>query len=193
MRYPAEQKEETRRRILQTAARRFRATGGAVGIADLMRELDLTHGGFYRHFDSKDQLFGESLQNAFEDIRTTVAAAVRKAPPGGELRAIIETYLSERHCSNIAGGCPVAALAGEVGRAPRQTRQSMEHWIRDHTSRVSHFLPGQTEEERQSNALVLFSGMAGTLSVARAVADRKLREKLLADARKLYIEAFSAS
>lgn len=190
MRYTAEHKEETRQKILKTAARRFRETGGAIGIADLMRELDLTHGGFYRHFDSKDQLFGESLRDAFEDIRATIATAVQKAPPGQKLRAIIESYLSERHCANIAGGCPVAALAADVGRAPRKTKQSMERWIRDHVSRVSRFFPGDTEEERQTNALILFSGMSGTVAVARSIADKKMREALLENARNFYLTAF---
>jgi TetR/AcrR family transcriptional repressor of nem operon len=190
MRYTAEHKEETRQKILKTAARRFRETGGTIGIADLMRELDLTHGGFYRHFESKDQLFGESLGDAFEDIRAAIATAVQKAPPGRELHAIIESYLSERHCANVAGGCPVAALAGEVGRAPRKTKQSMERWTRDHISRVSRFFPGSSEEERRSNALILFSGMSGTVAVARTMADKKAREALLAKAREFYINAF---
>jgi len=114
MRYPAERKEETRKKILDTAARRFRASGGSVGIADLMKELDLTHGGFYRHFDSKDQLFGESIGTALVEIRSIIHEALEKAQPGNELRAVIEAYLSMRHCADIAGGCPIAALAGEI-------------------------------------------------------------------------------
>jgi len=192
MRYPAERKEETRQKILQTAARRFRASGGAVGIADLMRELDLTHGGFYRHFDSKDQLFGESLGKALDEIRSVIHDALRKARPGAELRTVIETYLSTRHCADISGGCPLAALAGEVGRSSPSVRKAMDRWMREHLSHVSPLLPGKTDEERRANALVLFSGMSGTLAVARAVADKALREKLLADARRFYIEAFDA-
>ena len=192
MRYPAERKEETRRKILQTAARRFRASGGSVGIADLMKELDLTHGGFYRHFDSKDQLFAESFESGLEDIRSSIAKAVENAPKGGELRALIEAYLSEAHCANIANGCPVAALAGEVARAPRKVKQATDRWVRDHIARVSRFLPGASDEERQRNAFVLFSGMAGTLSVARAVADKSLRAQILEDGRRFYVEAFRA-
>ena len=113
MRYSAEHKEETHERIVRTASRRFRRSGASVGIADLMKALKLTHGGFYRHFRSKDDLLVEALQNGFDDMRQRMSEAIAKVPPGRELESLIETYLSDRHCADAAGGCPVAALAAE--------------------------------------------------------------------------------
>src|SRR5712691_1764886 len=105
MRYPAEHKEETRERIVRAASRRFRRGGAGVGIGQLMKTLNLTHGGFYRHFKSKDD-------------------PIAKAPPGRELQTIIETYLSDEHCVDPAGGCPVAALSQEVGRHSPAVRKT---------------------------------------------------------------------
>jgi AcrR family transcriptional regulator len=122
MRYPAEHKEETRERIVEAASRRFRRGGSGVGIAELMKALKLTHGGFYRHFKSKDDLFGEALKKAFEESTSRMRRAIESASPGRELRAVIETYLSEEHCADAAHGCPMAALAPELGRQPRAVR-----------------------------------------------------------------------
>src|SRR5215813_15439187 len=81
MRYSAQHKQETRERIVRAASRHFRGRGGdGVAIADLMRKLNLTHGGFYRHFDSKEQLFAEAVAKSFEDVRAKFKEVVEKAP-----------------------------------------------------------------------------------------------------------------
>ena len=99
MRYSAKHKEETRDRILRTASRRFRGRGeDDVAIADLMQELKLTHGGFYKHFKSKQDLFAESIDTAFEEGAQMLLEAAKRAKPGTELKSIIETYLSPAHC-----------------------------------------------------------------------------------------------
>jgi TetR/AcrR family transcriptional repressor of nem operon len=191
MRYPAEHKQETRDRIIHAASRRFRRAGAGVGIGQLMKTLKMTHGGFYRHFKSKDDLFEAALRNGFEEMRGRMSAAIAKAPSGHELEAIIETYLSEQHCADAAGGCPVAALASEIGRQPRALRAAFDRAIQEATSRIAQFMTGATEEERRRKAGVLLSGMSGTLAVARAVSDEELRRKILAAARKIYVEAFA--
>src|SRR5438552_16256101 len=108
MRYPAEHKEEIRERIVHTASRRFRRAGAGVGIGQLMKTLKMTHGGFYRHFKSKDDLVVEALARGFQEMRARMAAGLAKAPPGHELEVIINSYLSEQHCADAAAGCPVA-------------------------------------------------------------------------------------
>src|SRR5207245_3686022 len=97
MRYPAEHKQETRERIIHAASRRFRRAGAGVGIGQLMKTLKMTHGGFYRHFKSKDDLFEAALRKSFEEMRARMRAAIARAQPGHELEAIVETYLSEQH------------------------------------------------------------------------------------------------
>ena len=106
MRYPAEHKQQTRERIVRAAARRFRSRGnkGTV-IGDLMRDLRLTHGAFYRHFDSKEELFAEALEHSLEQSARKVLLTVENAPQGGELKALIDSYLDIEHCKDVAGGC----------------------------------------------------------------------------------------
>ncbi|HYS54334.1 MAG TPA: TetR/AcrR family transcriptional regulator [Thermoanaerobaculia bacterium] len=191
MRYPADHKEETRERIVLAASRRFRRAGAGVGIGQLMKTLKMTHGGFYRHFKSKDDLFEAALRKGFEDMRARMLAAIAGAPPGHELEAIIETYLSERHCADAAGGCPVAALASEIAREPRAVRAAFDRAIQEATAAVARFMTGATEDERRRKAGVLLSGMSGTLAVARAISDDDLRRRILSGARKIYIEAFA--
>ena len=191
MRYPAHQKQETRERIVRAASRHFRGRGGeGVAIADLMGKLNLTHGGFYKHFDSKEQLFAEAVAKSFEDVRAGFAEAVVKAQPGGELRVLIEQYLSLVHCANPDSGCPLAALASEIPRYPRAVRVKIDRAMRDHLKKVSEFLPGATEKDRQRNCLVLLSGMSGALTLARTVADKEMRQSILQAAREFYIKAF---
>jgi len=191
MRYPAEHKEETRERIVLAASRRFRRSGAGVGIGALMKVLKLTHGGFYRHFRSKDELLSEALMKAFDEMRRRIQRAVEQVPPERKLRTLIETYLSDAHCADAAGGCPIAALGSEIARYPRAARAIMDRAIHEIASTAARLMPGNSEEERCQNALVLFSGMAGTLAVARAVEDEQLRQRILKAARKTYLQAFS--
>jgi TetR/AcrR family transcriptional repressor of nem operon len=192
MRYTAEHKKETRDRIVRAAARRFRSRGseGAV-IGDLMRDLRLTHGGFYRHFDSKEDLFVEVFEHASNDIAGRIASAVEEAPKGGELKAFIDAYLDIKHCDNAGEGCPVAALASELARRPpaSKARGAFMRVLRDRTQRMAKYMPGATEEARVSKARMLMSGMSGTLTIARVIADDRQRRQFLDDARKFYFDA----
>jgi TetR/AcrR family transcriptional repressor of nem operon len=191
MRYPREQKEQTHARLVQAASRRFRGRGGeGVTIGDLMGELKLTHGGFYRHFNSKEQLFAEAVARGFAETEARMISALAQAKPGSELKTLIERYLSLEHCAQPAEGCPAAALAGEMARHSRPVRLRFEAAIHAHASRLLKFLPGTSEEEKRRNALVLFSGMAGAMTMARAVADEKLRQNILDAAREFYVGAF---
>src|SRR5215813_9941080 len=126
MRYPAEHKQQTRERIVRAASRRFRSRGseGAV-IGDLMKDLRLTHGGFYRHFASKEDLFVAAFEQALDDAAARAQRGIAAAAPGGELKAIIDAYLNLEHCDDVEGGCPVAALAVEIPRRPRKARDAM--------------------------------------------------------------------
>ncbi len=191
MRYGTDHKQETREQIVRTASRQFRKKGGeGVAIADLMQELRLTHGGFYRHFSSKQHLFVEALKKAFADGDAFLKWATENAPKGEELKRIIERYLSMEHCKEVENGCPVAALSTEMGRQPKSVRIAFDRGIRTFVSRVAAFIPGASVKERELKAHVLFSGMVGTLSMARTVTDPKMREQILKSSRDMYIQAF---
>lgn len=191
MRYSQEHKLETRRRILYEASRRFRGQGSeGFSIADLMHDLKLTHGGFYRHFNSKEQLFAEALASAMQESHAKLTTGSDAKAPAAQLRVIIERYLSPRHWANPAEGCPLAALASEIPRQPRAVRAAFDQALKTYMDEIERLLPGKTRRERQRNFFVLFSGMAGTLSLARAVSDEQTRARLLHAAKEFYIEAF---
>ena len=125
MRYPADHKQQTRERIVRAASRRFRSRGtDGAAIAELMRDLRLTHGGFYRHFGSKEGLVAEAFEAALREWSDRAVAAIGKAPPGAEMQALIDSSLDPGHCEDLAGGCPVAALASRwhAGRKERAAR-----------------------------------------------------------------------
>jgi TetR/AcrR family transcriptional repressor of nem operon len=155
-----------------------------------MHKLDLTHGGFYKHFRSKQQLLIEAFVKAFDETQARLDDALSKAENGSELKLIIERYLSMEHCSNPGGGCPVAALASEIARYPRALRLEVDRAIHKRIKRIAQFVPGRTDEERERNCQVLLSGMAGALSMARAAVDLESRKSFLEASRKFYIKSF---
>ena len=190
MRYSADHKQHTHERIVRAAARRFRSRGSeGAGIGDLMRDLRLTHGGFYRHFDSKEDLFAEAFEQSLAEIRKRVTAAAEHAPKGEQLKAIIDAYLDVDHCDDVAGGCPVAALAAEVSRRPRASRGRFLQALRSHIRQMEKYIPAANDDERRQKTIALFSGMAGTLAIARAFTDEGDRRTILNGARKFYLAA----
>ena len=194
MRYPAGRKQQTRERIVRAAARRFRSLGSqGAAIGDLMRDLHLTHGGFYRHFDSKEDLLGEAFEQGLGEIHSRIVMAIESAPKGGEVKALIDAYLSIEHCDNPADGCPVAALATELARRPPRSkaRLAFEQALSERTRRMASYMPGATQEEREKKIKLLMSGMSGTLNVARVITDEPRRRRFLDDARQFYLDAVS--
>lgn len=191
MRYSAEHKQETRDRIVRTAARHFRRRGAkGVAIGELMSTLNLTHGGFYKHFESKQQLLAEAIRTAFDETDSRFDEAMSRAKPGTELQTLIETYLTWEHCANPGEGCPMAALASDIGRLPRSVRSEIDHAIERRVERVSSFMPGSSEKERRIKAMALLSGLIGTLNIARALTDQEARKAVLKASKNVYIKTF---
>lgn len=192
MRYPAEQKAETHRKIVATAARSFREHGSdANGIGQVMKELGLTKGGFYRHFESKGDLYAAAVARAFEELGNRLVAVAEGASKGSELRALIDDYLSANHLNAPGTGCPLAALAPEIARQPFKIRKRINQAMLAFRDRMLPYIPGNTVEERQGRFFVLFPGMAGILVAARAIVDPRGRERMLAAARSFYLETFA--
>src|SRR5271169_4692515 len=114
MRYPPEHKLETHRKIVKDASERVRAEGlGGAAVAAVMRDTGLTHGGFYKHFGSKNELLLDSLREAFREISDKLARAAEHSRPEAAWRAIVKTYLSLEYCDHAEHGCPLTALAPE--------------------------------------------------------------------------------
>jgi len=192
MRYSAEHKKDTRERIVRAAARRFRSRGTeGAAIGDLMRDLQMTHGGFYRHFASKEDLLVAAFGEDRNGISGKIASSVERAPKGGEVKALIDAYLDIEHCDNAADGCAVAALATELARRPPRSRArvAFEKILKERTRRMAKYMPGATEEEREAKARMLMSGMAGTLTIARVLTDEAARRRFLESAKKFYLDA----
>src|SRR5213595_1699521 len=117
-RTPNSRKQETHERIVDVAALAIRRHGYAgVGVADVMKEAGLTHGGFYAHFESRDALLVEALERAGRETAEVVAriAEQRAAKGVSVFRALVETYLAEGQLTSPETGCPVAALGCEIG------------------------------------------------------------------------------
>ncbi len=192
MRYPAEQKAETHEKIVNAAAHWFRERGAqAGGIASLMQDLGLTHGGFYRHFESKEDLYVQAITRALQQAGDRMIAAAKKAPKGRELRAIIESYLSVEHLEHIGQGCVIAALAPEMARQPPAVRTKVNAALKAYMNRLLPFVSGKNTIEKRRNLFILFPAMAGVLMVARTITEPASRQEILAAARRFYTEAFA--
>lgn len=194
MRYPEAHKDATRHRIVKAAARRFRRDGPhGTAIGDIMTDLRLTHGGFYRHFRGKDDLLAEALAHAVRDASHRLERVALAAPAGARVAAIIDAYLSPGHAADRPGGCPIAALGSDLDRESAALRGSaFEVAWREYLTRMSAYMPGATAEARTRTATVLFSGMAGTLTMSRTIADTAERARVLALARQFYKASIGA-
>jgi AcrR family transcriptional regulator len=179
MRFEKGHKENTRRRIIDVASRRIRKDGAsATGVAGIMTESGLTNGAFYAHFESKDALVREALASALADQTAQLTHA--QTEPGG-IEAAIRNYLDPSHLERYEDGCPSAALLPEVGRQPVATRQAYEDGLRAYLGQLARMLPGSDPHKREQRAAALFALMAGTLQIARAVADPQLAENILTE------------
>lgn len=165
---------ENRRRILDEASRLFRSKGfEAVTVAEVMKAAGLTHGGFYGHFSSKDDLVAQTLAHAFAG----------DGDKGGDLRAHIEAYLSPRHRDNAADGCPTAGLIAEICHQNPEAREAMTEGFRSQIQRISSEFPGADAADRRCAAIGSWAAMVGAVILARAVDDPALSDEILEQTR----------
>jgi len=191
MRYPVEQKAETHEKIIDAAARSFREHGSeGEGVARLMKDVGLTHGGFYRHFESKEDLYVDAIAKGFQQAADGMIAAAANAPRGEQLRAIIERYLSMGHLEDPGGGCVLSTLAAEIARQRPAVRARINAAMKSYRERLLPFLPGKDDAVKRRQFMVLFPSMAGVLMTARAMNDPAARKEMLSAARRFYIGAF---
>ncbi len=193
MRYSAKHKEQTRSKLLKRASKRFREEGlQGTGIAKLMREMGLTHGGFYGHFRSKNDLVATAIRAMFAETIEDLKGAIAGCKPGEEIPAIVNTYLSAKNREHPELGCLLPTLAAEIARQPKAIRQAYTQGFTGQVERLAQFMPGTDKAAQLQNAQSLLAGMAGTMMFARAVSDRELSDSILAQARKSYILMFGS-
>lgn len=191
MRYPPEHKTRIRQKIVKDASRRVRTEGlSGAAVASVMRDNGLTHGGFYKHFESKDELLLESLREAFREIEEKLAHAAEASPDGAGWKAIVKTYLSLEYCDHPERGCPLPVLAPEMARADRSMRAAIFAELVRYKDRMVPFMPGRQTRDKERAFFVIFSTMMGAVEIARMLPDRAVQEKVLASAREFLLDSF---
>jgi TetR/AcrR family transcriptional repressor of nem operon len=152
-------------------------------LADLMESAGLTHGGFYRHFDSKDQLISEASADAFAANAAEMEAAASAAKGRKALEAIANAYLSPEHRKDRAHGCPLAALGSELVRSEKSTRSAATEGILKMIAIVAEGMRDPSTDRAKKSASVFVATMLGALTISRIVADPKVSNEILAAAR----------
>lgn len=182
-RFVQSRKEASHERILQAATRAIRRSGYAgTGVADIMREAGLTHGGFYAHFDSREAMLAEAADQAGAESVGALEQFALAAPPKDAYRTLLKTYLSRAHVERCETGCPVAALGSEMPRQAPEVRRAATRRIKDMIDLVTRYAPDTSEPEGRRKALATTATMIGALILARAVDDRQLGDDVLAAA-----------
>lgn len=182
-RTPNTRKEETHERIVDVAARAIRRHGYAgVGVAEVMKEAGLTHGGFYAHFGSRDALLVEALERAGRESLATVAEVVQRRAAKGvsAFRALVDTYLADMHLASTETGCPVAALGCEMARQSGPVREASAQRVRRLIAGVRAALPAAPP----AAANVVAGTLVGALQLGRALGDNAEGRAVLSAARK---------
>lgn len=182
MRYSEDHKAKTRQRIIDEASHLFRRDGvGATGLQPLMKALGLTHGGFYAHFKSKDELVDIALQHAAGQLKNSAEESLSSDTP---LPTFIAHYLSTAHRANPGAGCPLPTMSAELGQRGQPSAHTDEV-IHDRLAMIEANLPADNASEQ---SVLVLSAMVGALLLSRSVQDPELSDRLLKTTRKLLIE-----
>lgn len=174
MRYTEDHKAQTHQRILQEAAARFRRDGiGATGLQPLMKALGLTHGGFYAHFKSKDDLVEKSLRCAVDQVYEMRAA---KTATDTSAATFIDHYLSAEHCATPELGCPLPSMSSELGQRGQPSEITDELISRMLATLQAGMPDGQ---DTHGKSVLMMTSMVGALTLARAAKDPQMAERIL--------------
>jgi TetR/AcrR family transcriptional repressor of nem operon len=190
MRYSKDHKAETHERIVKNASVRLREGGAAsIGVAELMKEAGLTHGGFYAHFASRDALIGEAFAHAMEQTSKRWRKRAEQAPEGKELASIVTGYLTTQHRDDVGNGCALPSLGAEVLRANARTRKAVAAKLEEMIDIVSEQMPARTAKAARREAIGALATMMGTLILARMAGASEFSEEILAAGRHCVLQA----
>jgi TetR/AcrR family transcriptional regulator, transcriptional repressor for nem operon len=185
MRYNAEHKAQTRQKLLKVAASAIRAEGPhRVGVAGVMAKAGLTHGGFYAHFASKDELILAAIDTMFDSGRNRLANETRDRKPAAGLAAYVDFYLSAKHRDALGSGCPMAALASDLPRLDHAARLRFADGGRTLVDALAALLEQCGRPDAHGDASSMFAEMLGALSLARAETDPARSDAFLARSRE---------
>ncbi|MET0970655.1 MAG: TetR/AcrR family transcriptional regulator [Tardiphaga sp.] len=188
MRYSKEHKQETHARIVKKASVRLREKGAhGIGVADLMKEAGLTHGGFYAHFDSREALVIEAFGYAMDRSTERWRQLSGQAGPDEGLSTIVNAYLSAQHRDNPGQGCAVPALGAEIARESPKTRKAFAAKLDHMIDMISeHFADGPDKAARKQ-AMAALATMMGTIVLARVAGSGELSDELLGAGREAVV------
>lgn len=177
-RYSKDHKDETRRAIVGIAAAAMRREGiEGARVSDVMREAGLTHGGFYIHFRSKDDLIAEACAAGVVTARESLLNVAQRTPAKARVRACLDAYLTKQR--RDAAGCTLATLGGEIARLPSHARKRFTEELATSLEALAPLMSALDEEQRVDQVLALVSSMVGAMVLARAVSSRTLSDRIL--------------
>jgi TetR/AcrR family transcriptional repressor of nem operon len=180
MRYSEGHKQETRKRLLKVAADAIRSQGpDRIGVSGIMAEAGLTHGGFYAHFGSKDELVAEAIRVMFDESKARMNEEVSGRSPAEGLWRCICFYLSRKHRDTVAIGCPVAALLADVPRIPDAARTNFSQGAAQLKGQLADLLAMLGDADADASADSLLAALVGALMLARAEPDPKRSDEIL--------------
>jgi TetR/AcrR family transcriptional regulator, transcriptional repressor for nem operon len=180
MRYDSEHKERTRQRVLSEAAAAIRAHGpDRIGVATLMGKAGLTHGGFYAHFKSKDDLVAQAIARMFDESRERFERHASDPDPAVTLGRYIDMYLSASHRDSPQHGCPLPALSGDLARMPAKARKRFTAGFTSLASAMAERLAAVGAAAPQRMAESMLAEMVGAISLSRALDDRAAADRVL--------------
>ncbi|MBV8699528.1 TetR/AcrR family transcriptional regulator [Bradyrhizobium sp.] len=185
MRYSKEHKQETHTRIVKKAAVLLREKGAhGVGVADLMKEAGLTHGGFYAHFDSREALVIEAFAYAMDRATERWRQIAAQTPPDKRLATIVDSYLTAVHRDDPGHGCTVPALGAEIVRESPKTRKAFAAKLDQMLDMIAEQMGDVPRKTARKQAMAMLATMAGTLLLARIAGNGELSNEILAAGRE---------
>jgi TetR/AcrR family transcriptional repressor of nem operon len=194
MRYSKEHKQETHARIVRKASVRLREKGAhGVGVADLMKEAGLTHGGFYAHFNSREALVIEAFGYAMDRSTARWRKIAEATPPEQRLSTIVDTYLSPAHRDDPGHGCAVPALSAEIARESAKTRKAFAAKLDQMIDMVADQIPDLPRKAARKQAAAALATMMGTLVLARVAGSGEFSEEILAAGREAALGGSAAA
>ena len=189
MRYDAEHKARTREKVLGEAVRALRLEGpDQIGVASVMQRVGLTHGGFYAHFESRDELVQAAVQRMFDEAQGTFDLVTEGLGPAEALRTYVRFYLSRRHRDSRDTGCPLPLLSSDLPRMGDPVRRRFQEGVARLTGLMCSLLDQLARPDAESLAGSALSEMIGALSLSRAVSDQEQSDAILLRSRRAVLE-----
>ncbi|GLH76485.1 TetR family transcriptional regulator [Bradyrhizobium sp. SSBR45G] len=190
MRYSPEHKAETHARIVRKASVRLREKGAhGVGVADLMKEAGLTHGGFYAHFDSREALVVEAFSYAVDRSVQRWRKLLDELPPQKRLVAIVDGYLSPEHCDDPGHGCAIPALGAEIARESAKTRKAFAAKLDELIDLFADYIPDVPRKTARKRASAMLATLMGTVIMARVSGGGDFSDDILSSGREAALAA----